>query len=166
VNYPEAFAELTAATARLLAAGTPDADQEPMSAAEAPRALAARDAVVGELRALTGLLTGPSTGMGTPRVAQLISDPASVLARALRALPIFPASRAAPTEMLGGGDPWAVAGRAAIALEAQHDTVWELSGTQAWTALRDVAELAAAVPLLDADLAGRLPATWVEARQR
>src|SRR5664280_3529160 len=49
VNYPEVFAELTAATARLLAAGTPDAHQEPMSAAEAPRALAARGAMVGEV---------------------------------------------------------------------------------------------------------------------
>jgi hypothetical protein len=44
--------------------------------------------------------------------------------------------------------------------------VWELSGAGAWSALRDVAELAAAVPLLDADLAGRLPAAWVGARQQ
>src|SRR5664280_125621 len=36
----------------------------------------------------------------------------------------------------------------------------------AWSALRDVAELAAVVPLLDADLAGRLPAAWVEARRQ
>lgn len=40
-----------------------------------------------------------------------------------------------------GGDAWAVAGRAAVALEAQHDAVWQLSGAGAWSALRDVAGL-------------------------
>jgi hypothetical protein len=145
VNYPAAFAELTAATARLLAAGPPEANEGPLPAAEAPRALAARDAVVSEVRALTGLLTGPSAGArGTPELAQLVDDPAHVLGDALRALPTFSPSRAAPTEMLGAGDAWAVAGRAAIALEARHDAVWELPGASAWSALRDVAELAGA----------------------
>ena len=72
----------------------------------------------------------------------------------------------APSELLGaGGDAWAAAGRAAVALEAEHDAVWELSGAGAWSA-RDVAELAAVVPLLDADLAGRLPTAWVGARRQ
>ena len=113
---------------------------------------------MGEVRALTGLLTGPSAGVDAPRAVQLVNDPAHVLADALRALPTFPAFRA-PSELPGGGeDAWAAAARAAVALEAQHDAVWELSGAGAWSALRDVAELVAAVPLLDADLAGRLPA--------
>jgi len=166
VSYPAAFAELTAATARLLAADPAQAAAEPLPAAEASRLLAARDAVVGEVRTLAGLLTGPSAGAGAPGLAQLIDDPAHVLADALRALPTVAPSRA-PSDLLGvGEDAWAVAGRAAVALEAQHDAVWELSGAGAWSALRDVAELATAVPLLDADLAGRLPTAWVEARRQ
>ena len=84
--------------------------------------------MVGEVRALTGLLTGPSAGVDAPRAVQLVNDPAHVLADALRALPTFPAFRA-PSELPGGGeDAWAAAARAAVALEAQHNAVWELSG--------------------------------------
>ena len=108
MSYPAAFAELTAATARLLAAGPPQATEGPLPAAEAPRLLAARDAVVGEVRTLAGLLTGPSAGAGAPGLAQLIDDPAHVLADALRALPTFPAF-GAPSEQLGTGtDAWTV----------------------------------------------------------
>jgi hypothetical protein len=42
VSYPAAFAELTAATARLLAADPAHAPAGPLPAAEAPRVLAAR----------------------------------------------------------------------------------------------------------------------------
>jgi hypothetical protein len=31
----------------------------------------------------------------------------------------------------GAGPAWAAAGRAAVALEAEHDAVWELSGAGA-----------------------------------
>jgi hypothetical protein len=79
---------------------------------------------------------------------------------------LSPVSVSAIIGIGGGEDAWAAAARAAAALEAQHDAVWQLSGAGAWSALRDVAELAAAVPLLDADLAGRLPAAWVEARRQ
>jgi len=45
------FAELASTTARLLAAGPTHPDEEPLPEADVPRVLAARDAVVGEVRA-------------------------------------------------------------------------------------------------------------------
>ena len=65
------FAELASTTARLLAAGPTHPDEEPLPEADVPRVLAARDAVVGEVRALADILVGvrrvpmPTFGPGT-----------------------------------------------------------------------------------------------------
>jgi hypothetical protein len=53
---------------------------------------------------------------------------------------------------------WQDAARAAVTLEAYHHALTEkLTATDAWIAVRDVAEVAAALPYLDADLVAALP---------
>lgn len=164
MSYANGFAELASATARLLAAGPPDPG-DLLAAGQVAVTLAARDIVVGQVRALTGalLVAGPVSGADL-RPAHLVADPAHVLYEALGGLPAVAPERLAPSETLTGAGEWVAAGRAALSLERYLQPAGELGGVAAWSAVRDVAEVAAAVAVLDGDLAARLPAGFGQVR--
>ncbi len=149
--------------ARAVAALTAQPERWPaLSESERPAALAARDAVVSELRDLTHLvLRRPAPGRAD--LSLITASPAQALRVALDALPMATGSDTALTDTLtvAGGplvSAWQAAARAAVALEAYHaQIVAGLTDDDAWTLTRDLADLARAVPHLDADLAAALP---------
>jgi len=97
----------------------------------------------------------------------LARSPAHALRAALSDLPAAATAQLAQTEALArNGGPftrgWQDAARAAVALERYHDLLAGLPGPQAWAAIRNVAELAAALPQLDTDLAAALPSAGTD----
>lgn len=133
-----------------------------LSESERPAALAARDAVVSELRDLTRLvLRRPAPARVD--LSLITANPAQALRVALDALPMATGSDTALTDTLtvAGGpltSAWQTAARAAAALERHHDQIVAgLPNDDAWTLTRDLAGLALALPYLDADLAAALP---------
>jgi len=164
VSYAEDVRRLAGAAAMLVGAGPPAPDS--VHPNEQQTGLAARDAVAGELRSLTTVLLGERPTRAE-RPELLASSPAHALRAALNDLP---ATATAPLPQTGAlarnGGPftrgWQDAARAAVALERYHDLLACLPGPQAWAAIRDVAELAAALPQLDADLAAALPTAGTE----
>lgn len=166
MTFTHTWVGLTRSTARLLAAGPPAQEGRELRGRELDETLAARDAVVGGLRGLTGVLVGASRPAGSLSAAAIVTDPAHALHHGLCGLPRAGAGSLAPSEALahGRGD-WATAGRAATALEAHHEQVRGLAGPSAWALLRNVADVAAALPYLDADLSMRLPRSGAQARE-
>lgn len=150
--------DLAAATAQLLATGVVQAPQ----LEDAPTAMAARDAVVTELRALVGAVANVAQVGEAREVAMfdIIHRPAQALHQALSQLPRL-------VEFGAGGEispihdkalpvyeqAWRAAHRASVGLEAHVDALGQLPDQQAWDVLRDLADVAAAVPYLDHDLA-------------
>lgn len=138
----------------------------------AQAALVCRDAVVTELRALTRevLHLGPTAGTDRHSdLSVLIGSPAHALHTALTSLPPvtdkampLPAALDVTVDSDAAGASlvraWQDAGRAATALERHLTGAADLNGADAWQVLRTVADLAAALPVLDADLAEALPA--------
>jgi len=160
VRYSDDIAELARAAALLVVSGPPAAGALPDQEQQA--ALVCRDTVAGELRDLTRavLQAGPDGTGADPQL--LATSPPHALHAALIDLPRaadigLPLSQA----LAVAGGPltrtWQDAARAAAALERYHDFAAELTGPNAWSLARDVAELAAALPSLDADLATALP---------
>jgi hypothetical protein len=160
MTFVDSVAELAHTTARLLIAG-------PSAAAGAVNdpvvVLAARDAVVGQIRALYGAVIGA----GPEHTAQLAAgDPVAALYTALNELPRTAGDSAPPPTAIATvastdgsiAGLWRAAAGAAITLERHVDTVRQLPGPAAWSVVRDLAELAAAIPTLDVDLARALPA--------
>lgn len=167
MTFTHAWVGLARSTARLLAAGPSAQEERELRGRELEETLAARDSMVGGLRGLTGVLVGASGSAAEMLSAgAILADPAYALHRGLCGLPRAGAGSLAPSEVLahGRGD-WATAGRAAMALEAHHEQVRGLAGPSAWALLRDVAEVSAALPHLDADLSMRLPGSWIQARE-
>ena len=144
-------------TARLLAHGLVRTD--PLVDPQA--AMAARDAVVGQLRALVGLVADISSS-GQVRdltLHDITRRPAQALHQALSELP-----RA--VEFGAGGqlsDPaertateyerlWQSARRATVGLEGYTQQLAQAPDIHGWDIMRDLTDLAAAVPYLDQDL--------------
>lgn len=163
------MAQLVGSVAALTAAGP--APTPTLSATERSAVLTARDVVVAELRGLSAALLrlGPRGVRGELRL--IAARPAHALYLALADLP--PAAGADRMSLLDAvaadGGPltrgWQDAARAAVTLEAYHNALTEKpSAADAWVAVRDLAEVAAALPYLDADLAAALPASTDPAR--
>lgn len=163
------MARLVGSVAALTAAGPPPA--QTLSASECGAVLTARDVLVAELRSLSGALLrlGPDSVRG--ELGLIAASPAHALHLALVGLP--PAAGADRMSLIDAlaadGGPltraWQDAARAAVTLEAYHHALTEKpSAADAWVAVRDLAEVAAALPHLDADLAAALPAGTDAAR--
>lgn len=148
--------DLAAATAHLLIDGA----VQPQPLVNPNAAMAARDAVVVELRQLIGSV-GDAPRFATVRELTLhdvVHRPAQALHQTLSELP-----RAVPfgSGELGAADDgkltayeraWQQAARATIGLEAYVDVLRELPDSDAWSALRGLTDVAAALPYLDHDL--------------
>jgi len=150
--------DLAAATAQLLAIGVVQAPQ----LEDAHTAMAARDAVVTELRALVGAVAQVAQVGEAREVAMfdITHRPAQALHQALSELPRlveFGAGREiSPIQdktLPAYEQAWRAAHRASVGLEAYVDALGQLPDEQAWDVLRDLADVAAAVPYLDHDLA-------------
>ncbi len=149
--------DLAPAAAALLAEGP--VRTEPLS--DLPATLAARDAVLVELRELVGPVSQPPR-FGVVReltVFDVVQRPGQALHQALSELP-----RAVPfgTAQLSGEvdltvadyeQHWHRAARAMIGLEGSLAGLSRLPGQHAWNVLRELADVAAAMPYLDHDLA-------------
>ena len=160
MRYSDDIAELARAAALLVASGPPPPG--PLPDQEQQVALVCRDTVAGELRELTRavLQAGPDGTAADPQL--LATSPPHALHAALIDLPPAAEVGRPLTEALAvAGGPltqaWQNAARAAAALERYHDVAAELTGPNAWSLARDVADLAAALPTLDTDLATALP---------
>ncbi len=148
--------DLASATAHLLIDGA----VQPRPLVDPSSAMAARDAVLVELRQLIGSV-GNVPSFATVRELTLhdvVHRPAQALHQTLSELP-----RALPfgTTELGAPDDksltayeraWQQAARATIGLVAYVDALRELPDSHAWLALRDLTDIAAALPYLDHDL--------------
>jgi len=164
-GYHESLTGLARPMAALLAAGPPAAG-ELLPAGEVPVVLAARDVVTAEVAALVRRLidAGPASAADL-RPGDVVSDPVHVLHAALYDLPsCSSAGFAGGRRWLSGGGGWAAAARAAVGFEQDHERLAALPGAAAWRVVRDAADLAAALPFLDSDLAARLPAGYDVAR--
>ena len=146
--------ELAAATASLLLANS--VRTSPMS--DLRGALASRDAVVAELRALVALVSGVPRFTETHALTahDITHRPGQALHQALTGLP-----RAAggfgdenPTFYLEVNLPpyeqfWRDAARACVGLEGYVDALGRVPDVRSWSVLRDLADIAAALPALD-----------------
>ena len=162
--------DLAAATASLL-----QADVVGTTAMTDTRgALACRDALVAQLRALVGAVSAVPRLEPAPDWPMAVVDvtrrPGQALHRALAELPRsteFGISDTGshfeqhlpPHEQL-----WRDAARACVGLEGYVDAVGRLPAEHAWLVLRDLADLAAAVPMLDHGLS-ELLLPWLERAQ-
>lgn len=150
--------DLAAATAQLLATGVVQAPQ----LEDAHTAMAARDAVVTELRTLVGAVAHVAQ-LGEVREVAMFNvthRSAQALHQALSELPRlveFGAGReishTQDQTLSGYEQAWRAAHRASVGMEAYVDTLGQLPDQHAWDVLRDLADVAAAVPYLDHDLA-------------
>lgn len=135
--------------------------------ADLPAALAARDAVVAELRELVGAVADVPQ-FATVRaltVDDAVHRPAQSLHHALSGLPRAVAFGQVELPATGGPPrpgyehAWQRAARAAIGLESYLGALRRLPDAHAWAVLSDLTDLAAAVPYLDYDLSEKvLPA--------
>jgi len=149
--------DLADATAQLLANGS--VHVEPLVNAQA--ALAARDAVVTELRTLIGAVISapPTVEVGELTMSDITHRPALALHRALSELPraVEFATGPAVGELVDAALPdyeraWQAARRATVGLEGYVNRLGRLDEVHGWDVLRDLTDLAAAVPYLDRDL--------------
>jgi hypothetical protein len=133
MSYAHAVEQLADAIARLVAR------EQPLHVDDVDAALAARDAVVVRLRALTAALlgTGPAATSQEFTVRDLATDPAHVLHVALRDLPL-PRDRTdpPPIDVLHRNGTGALpqrqdATRAAAVLEPYDETLRQLPGPDA-----------------------------------
>jgi hypothetical protein len=145
--------DLAAATAALLSADP--IRTRPMQ--DIQTALACRDAVVSSLRTLVGAVSHapPIAAVTELTLAEVTQQPAPVLHTALSALPrTVPFGTDLQVTNLDPALPiderhWRAAARATIGLERYVDALGRLPDAHAWAALRDLADLAAALPALD-----------------
>jgi hypothetical protein len=152
--------DLAAATGALLQAGP--VRTEPL--VDLAATMACRDAVVGQLRELVGSVSEVPrfAPVGELSVFDIVQRPGQALHQALSGLP-----RAVPfgtAEHAGTIDKtlpayeqhWHRAAHATIGLEGYLGAVGQLPDHHAWAALRDLADLAAALPALDHGLSEAL----------
>lgn len=128
---------------------------------EPAAALVARDAVLVELRSLVGAVSDVAKFETVRELTMfdIVHRPGQALHQALSELP-----RAAPfgdvhldgtvdKTLAGYEQAWQRAARATIGLEGYVDALGRLPDQHAWNVLRDLADMAAALPYLDFDLA-------------
>ncbi len=152
--------ELAAAATTLLMHGA--APRQPLS--DPHGALAARDTVLQQLRKLTGAVgdVPQFTEVRDLTLADVVHRPAHALHHALSGLP-----RALPfgAAELAGADlhrlppyeqAWQRAAGATIGLEGYLGVLGQLPDATAWQVLRDLTDVAAALPYLDHDLSEAL----------
>ena len=128
--------------------------------ADPPASLAARDAVLVELWELVGVVADvPQVAeVGPLSVYDVVHRPAQALHQALSELPravTFGEVELAAVEDKNAArlEPaWQRAARASLGLEAYVDGLGRLPDQHAWDVLRDLTDLAAALPYLDHDL--------------
>ena len=164
MSYPDDMARLARAVAALTAAGP--AAARTLQGQQRQAVLVARNTLAAELRDLTGAVLGhPARPEAVRSDLKLITaSPAHALYAALSSVPVLAEPGLSLTDALTvAADPytaaWQATARAAIALQPYHRLLVESgSGDDAWMVARDVADLAAALPVLDADLAAALPA--------
>jgi hypothetical protein len=152
--------ELAAAATTVLmhGAGAPQPLVDPHSA------LAARDTVLQQLRKLVGAVgdVPQFTEARELTLADVVRRPAHALHHTLSGLP-----RALPfgTAELAGSElhrlspyeqAWQAGARATVALEVYLDVLGRLPDVTAWQVLRDLTDVAAALPYLDHDLSEAL----------
>lgn len=148
--------DLTAAVTELLIEGV----VRPSALSDPHAALAARDTVLVELRELVGAIAdGPQFAEVRPlTLHDAVHRPAQALHQALSELPR--ASGFGDVELAAVDDKtlpgyekaWRRAARASLSLEGYLDGLSRLPDHHAWDALRDLTDLAAALPYLDHDL--------------
>lgn len=152
-GWARSLDELAAATAALL-----HSEPDPSEALVDPHAaMACRDAVVAQVRELVGSVSDVPrfTVAGELTVFDLVQRPGQALHQALAGLPrAVPFGTRQHTATLNNKLPlferhWHRAARAAIALEGYVSAVAQLPDQHAWYVLRDLADVAAAVPALD-----------------
>ena len=132
-------------------------------------ALASRDAVVAGLRALVGSVSGvPRVTEVAPMTAfDVIHRPGQALHQALAELPRASGfGDAAPEFYAEKNLPvyeqfWRDAARACVGLEGYVDALGRVPDRHSWSVLRDLADLAAAVPALDHGLSESI-LPWLE----
>jgi len=131
---------------------------------DAAGTLACRDAVVAGLRQLAGAVAGmPPVAQARPlQMFDVTNRPAQALQHALSELPRaseFGAANAS-TYLEKGLPPyeqrWRDAARAAVGLEIFVEALDRVPDHHCWSVLRDLADLAAAIPALDHDLSEAL----------
>jgi hypothetical protein len=131
---------------------------------DVPAVLAARDAVVVELRELVGAVADVPqyNAVRELTVADAVHRPAQALHQALSGLPravsFGDAERpaAADPPRRGYEHAWQRAARATLGLESYLGALGKLPDAHAWHVLRDLTDLAAAVPYLDLDLSMKI----------
>jgi hypothetical protein len=152
--------DLASSAAALLVEGP----ARPQPLVDARAALAARDAVLLELRALVGAVSDvPQIGeVRELTVFDIVHRSGQALHQALSELPR--AMRFGSVEQVAGDDRklpayeqfWRRAAHATIGLEGYVDALKRLPDQHAWNVLRDLADVAAAIPYLDHDLSEAL----------
>jgi hypothetical protein len=152
--------DLARAVAQLLVV----APAQPTPLADPDTAAAARNAVLAEVRTLIGAVTHSRHRPSAVITAgELATQPVAALVAALHQLQpapgasdsagvVVPASSATPVERL-----WHDAARSCICLQSYTDALDRLPEDTGWAVLRDLVDLASAIPDLDADLAASLP---------
>jgi hypothetical protein len=152
--------DLAAATAALLVEGP--ARAQPL--VDPSAALAARDAVLIELRALVGAVSDvPQIGEVREltvfdivhRSGQALHQALSELPRAVRFGTLDPSANEVG-KLPAYEQFWRRAAHATIGLEGYVDALNRLPDHHAWNVLRDLADVAAAIPYLDHDLSEAL----------
>jgi hypothetical protein len=130
---------------------------------DAAATLAARDTVVADLRALVGAVADVAhfAEVRPLTLADVVHRPAQSLHQALSALPRTIAFGEVQIDPgTGAGAPyeqaWRRAAHAGVSLEAYQTALGQLPDRTAWLVLRDLTDLAAALPVLDRDLSERL----------
>lgn len=160
MTYTEDMVRLAMAVAGLLAAGPAPAGT--LRGGQRPATLTARDAVVAALRDLTHVLLDPRMRLARAGDPPVSANPVVTLQHGLAAVqPAAGADRIAATDALTlHGGPltrgWQDAARAAATLEAHHTALSTGTAGGPWLVARDVADVAEALPYLDADLAAAL----------
>ena len=152
--------DLAAAAAALLVEGP----FRPQQLVDPQAALAARDAVLVELRALVGAVSGvPQIGEVREltvfdivhRSGQSLHQALSELPRAGRFGTLEPSAHEV-RKLPAYEQFWRRAAHATIGLEGYVDALKRLPDQHAWNVLRDLADVAAAIPYLDHDLSEAL----------
>lgn len=159
MRYADDVARLARAVAALTAAGPPTGI---LHGAERQAVLVSRDALATELRDLTRVVLGIAPQPSRLDLELITVNPARALHAALANLHTVAGNGTPLTNALAvGGGPltssWQRAARGAVALEQYHDVLITIAGEDARAVVRDISEVAAALPYLDADLAAALP---------
>lgn len=159
-GWAQGLDDLAAATAALLKAGP--VRTEPL--VDPPATMACRDAVVGQLRELVGSVSQAPrfAPVAELTVFDIVQRPGQALHQALsglpRSVPFGTAEQAARVDknLPAYEQHWRRAAHATVGLEGYLAVAGQLPDHAAWAALRDLADIAAALPALDHGLSEAL----------